>query len=92
MDTDGRPLHTRLAVTAGYASAALLIVAASPVIRRHPVQATAAKAYRGASTARSGIDLWLDVRSTPPPTLTELLLEGVLGAIATRPPAAQAAG
>ncbi len=92
MDTDGRPLHTRLAVTAGYASAALLIVAASPVIRRHPVQATAARAYRQAATARSGIDLWLDVRSTPPPTLTELLLEGVLGAIATRPPAAQAAG
>jgi hypothetical protein len=40
------------------------------------------KAYRGVTTARSGFDLWLDSKAAPPPTLLELLLEGLL----ERPP------
>jgi hypothetical protein len=86
MSSTARPLSKRLALVAGYATAAVVIAAASPVARRHPVKATATRASRHYSTARGGLDLWLDSRSTPPPTLTELLLEAALGAIATRPP------
>ena len=86
MATSTRPLSKRLAIVAGYGAAALVIAAASPVAKRHPVQATAAKASRQYSTVRGGLDLWLDGKSTPPPTLGELLLEAALGAIASRPP------
>lgn len=85
MATATPPLSKRLATTAGYASAAVLIAAASPVFRRHPVQATAARASRQIGTVRSGLDLWLDSRSTPPPTLGELVIEALLGAMANRP-------
>jgi hypothetical protein len=80
-----RPLSKRLAVTAGYATAALAIAAVSPVARRHPVHATAVRAAGQVRTVRSGLDLWLDLRSSPPPTLGELLTEAVLGALASRP-------
>lgn len=86
MTTATRPMGARLAVAAGYGLAALLIAAASPVTRRHPVRATAAKAQRQVVTARRGLDLWLDVRSEPPPSLGELLFEGLIGALAARPP------
>ena len=80
----GRPLHTRLAVTAGYATAALVIAAVSPALARHPVRNAALTASRHVATARSGLDLWLEVRSTPPPTLTELAIEALLGGYANR--------
>lgn len=79
------PLSKRLVTTGGYATAALLIAAASPVVRRRPVHAATAKAYRQVATARSGLDLWLDVRATPPMSLGDLLLESLLGAMADRP-------
>lgn len=79
------PLTKRLAVTAGYAAAALAIAAVSPVARRHPLHATATRAVGQVRTVRSGVDLWLDRRSAPPPTLGELLTEAVLGALASRP-------
>ena len=79
------PLSKRLVTTGGYATAALLIAAASPVVRRRPVHVATAKAYRQVATARSGLDLWLDVRATPPLSLGDLLLESLLGAMADRP-------
>ena len=92
MAAHGRPLHTRLAVTAGYAAAALLIVAATPILRRHPVQAAAAKAHHHAATARSGIELWLDGLVAPPLSMTDLLLESALHTLASRPQGATATG
>jgi hypothetical protein len=79
-------MGARLAVTAGYGLAALLVAATSPVARRHPVRATAAKAQYHAGSVRRGLDQWLDVRSEPPPSLGELLFEGLIGALAARPP------
>ena len=49
------------------------------------MHAATAKAYRQVATARSGLDLWLDVRATPPMSLGDLLLESLLGAMADRP-------
>ena len=57
----------------------------APMVRRRPVHAATAKAYRQVATARSGLDLWLDVRATPPMSLGDLLLESLLGAMADRP-------
>jgi hypothetical protein len=82
MATGGRSLGKGLAAVAGYGAAALVVVAATPVLRRHPLRTATMTAYRGVHTARSGLDLWLDSRAAPPPTLFELLLEGLL----ERPP------
>ncbi len=80
--TAGRSLGKGLATAAGYSAAALVVVAVAPVLRRHPLRTATTKAYRGVTTARSGFDLWLDSKAAPPPTLFELLLEGLL----ERPP------
>jgi hypothetical protein len=78
-------LSQRLLVTAGYGAAALVVVAVAPALRRNPVRAAATGARRRARSARSGIDLWLDAKAAPPQTLTELLLEAVVGSVAQRP-------
>jgi hypothetical protein len=88
MTTDVRPLGRRLATTAGYAAAGLLIAAALPVIARRPGRATAVKAYRQVATGRERVDRWLDLQSTPPMSLGDLLLESLLGGLASRPPSA----
>jgi hypothetical protein len=84
MATGGRSLGKGLGTAAGYGAAALAVVAVAPILRRHPMRTAATKAYRGVTTARSGFDLWLDAKAAPPPSLLELLLEGLL----ERPPGA----
>lgn len=86
MAAGGRSKGKGLATAAGYGAAALLVVAATPILRRHPLRTATTKAYRGVTTARSGFDLWLDSKAAPPPTLFELLLEGLL----ERPPGVSA--
>jgi hypothetical protein len=73
---------------AGYAAAALLIAAASPIIARRPGRATAVKVYRQAATSRARVDRWLDLQSGPPLGIGDVLLESLLGGLASRPPSA----
>jgi hypothetical protein len=91
MTTDGRPLGRRLATTAGYGAAVVLIAVASPIVARRPGRATVVKAYRQAATGRARFDRWLDTQATPPPSIGDVLLESLLGALAARPPSATSA-
>lgn len=86
MTMSNRSMGSRVGVVAGYAAAGLMIAAVTPLLRRHPVRATAARAARGVATARSGIDVWLDLHVTPPPTFGELAFESVVAALLPRDP------
>lgn len=88
MPTDGRSLGRRLATTAGYAAAALIIAAALPIVARRPGRATAVKVYRQAATGRERLDGWLDRQSSPPLGIGDVLLESLLGGLASRSPSA----
>jgi hypothetical protein len=82
MATGGRSLGKGLGTAAGYGAAALVVVAVAPILRRHPLRTATIRAVSGVTTARSGFELWLETKAAPPPTLFELLLEGLL----ERPP------
>jgi hypothetical protein len=67
-----------VATAAGYGAAALVVVAIAPILRRHPLRTATTRAVSGVTTARSGFDLWLNAKAAPPPSLFDLLIEGLL--------------